>query len=397
MNNVLPMENANRKVLHDSYLILALVLTGALMFLPSSVGEIVSIIYKVLMVLFFLVYVPRHKNDKMKNGLLGITLLFFGFVHFFRDPSATIFSFVDLLILILFCSGNSIMQRTSYELFRKIFIGICFLGIIVFIGFVILGISPLTIDEFYEEGTGNQYYNYGVSIILVNQFGFLYRLCGLFNEPGMFGTFAALILIAEQYNYKKIGNWIIFIAGIFSFSLAFWALLVISVFCDVLFNRRKSSIIILSCIIIGIGSLATVTTKSANFDRLFSRVALEEGGKLAGDQRTSDEFDAFYDNFKKSPEKLLFGSSLDPSIIPSSYKRYIVQYGLILTLMIFIPLFISIMRMCKKNKWAYILTICFFVSIYQRPLVIDLIYFVILVGGIQYILYCDEMKKLQIV
>ena len=64
-------------------------------------------------------------------------------------------------------------------------------------------------------------------------------------------------------------------------------------------------------------------------------------------------------------------------IVPSSYKRYIVYYGLLLSLLIFIPLFFSTMSLCKKNKWAYILVLCFFASIYQRPLVFDLIYFVI--------------------
>jgi predicted RNA-binding protein with RPS1 domain len=47
------------------------------------------------------------------------------------------------------------------------------------------------------------------------------RFYGVFDEPGVIGTFAGIMLFAERYNLKKISNIILFVSGVFSFSLFF--------------------------------------------------------------------------------------------------------------------------------------------------------------------------------
>ena len=51
------------------------------------------------------------------------------------------------------------------------------------------------------------------------------------------------------------------------------------------------------------------------------------------------------------------------------------------------------LKECRWNRACIIFVICFFASIYQRPNVIDVNYFLILFGGLAYIKYADCTDK----
>ncbi|WP_178108372.1 MULTISPECIES: hypothetical protein [unclassified Pseudomonas] len=51
--------------------------------------------------------------------------------------------------------------------------------------------------------------------------GELYRLCAMYDEPGMVGTLSAFILAANRFRLKPFPFLIVFIGGLLSFSLAF--------------------------------------------------------------------------------------------------------------------------------------------------------------------------------
>lgn len=94
-----------------------------------------------------------------------------------------------------------------------------FLGIVAYFDFLLgLGL-PHSIEEYYIQRDNANYINYTFAYLFVEFDGI--RLCGLFNEPGAFGTFLALFLILDGFNYKHYGNYLLLIAGCLTLSMAF--------------------------------------------------------------------------------------------------------------------------------------------------------------------------------
>ena len=67
----------------------------------------------------------------------------------------------------------------------------------------------------------------GYNSILLPWGGVLFRLCGMYDEPGMVGTISALILAALRFQVNDWRSTILFVSGIMSFSLAFVVLVTI--------------------------------------------------------------------------------------------------------------------------------------------------------------------------
>lgn len=67
--------------------------------------------------------------------------------------------------------------------------------------------------------------------------GVVSRLCGMFDEPGMVGTIAALLLAARGYRIKGIREVALYIVGVLSFSLAFIVLVLMGVTVRLLVRR----------------------------------------------------------------------------------------------------------------------------------------------------------------
>ena len=93
------------------------------------------------------------------------------------------------------------------------------LGIIASFSFIFKLGLPYEIVPYYF---GDEYYiNYYFAYLYWGgSEGVVFRLCGLFNEPGYFGTVSAILLINEKLHLKRISNLLLFIAGFFTFSAA---------------------------------------------------------------------------------------------------------------------------------------------------------------------------------
>ena len=78
---------------------------------------------------------------------------------------------------------------------------------------------------------GEYYLKYPLSLNLSSFLGqTVYRLLGPYDEPGVIGTLAALILSADNFRLNSKSNLILIIAGILSFSLTFYILTVLYFF-----------------------------------------------------------------------------------------------------------------------------------------------------------------------
>lgn len=349
---------------------------------PLSNSLFVSIINVISVAL--IIYLVSSSRNKFINTGDNFMLALCAFINWFfilinSYGHANIFSILSPIILALFCFLNKDSKIKMYEAFRIVMAIMSFLGIIACVLYL-LGVPPLSFTDYYDIESSSEYADYGFAYLVVDHTVF-YRLCGLFNEPGMFATLAALTLIADECRFNFV-NITIFIACIFTFSVAFVALMLIYLFLRLIVVRNIWSKFLILCIGLGVLFLSTMEFEDDNVVYMLSRLQLEDG-KLAGDSRASSQLDFYWKRLISDSSKLWFGyGSYIGQTRSSSYKMLIVNYGLLGLLCIFTPFFLTALRIAKKNWDAIALIFVFLVSMYQRPLVFNLAYFIVLFGGI---------------
>ncbi len=209
------------------------------------------------------------------------------------------------------------------------------------------------------------------------------RMCGMFDEPGFLGTFAAFFLISDNYDLKKVKNIIILIGGIFSFSLAF---LIMSIMFLILKRPLMNLLLISMVILISSFILPRESIIKESFN---DRVKIVDG-EIVGDNRTRDIFEKGFKSFLHSnTSTVLFGKGRNAHLILSkrisTWKQVIYNQGLIgFTLMISFFLINTRKVWYKKEVIAFI--IIFLFSIYQRPRILGISYIILFFGGISNLL-----------
>ncbi len=310
-----------------------------------------------------------------------VSFWFFELLHSYGK--LTFLSSTVYLVFIPFLFLKKNIQGQVYDLFNKIFFWIASFGIIAFIVYILNIIPPPSIVDYYEEDMiSSNYANYYLSYLFVTDYG-LTRLCGLFNEPGFFGTLAILLLASNRMKMNKY-TIVILIASLFTFSLAFLALLLIFFVVKAVIYKKFKFLFILLFIGLGIVFLSTIEFGESNLDFLFRRLLPEDGG-LFSDNRATYDLEKAWKVFINDTDKLLFGYGPYLDIRGSSYKVLMMRHGLLGVLVIFIPFLFASFKLAGKNRDCWIFIIVFLASIYQRPQIFNLAYFVILIGGILYL------------
>ena len=209
------------------------------------------------------------------------------------------------------------------------------------------------------------------------------RLCGLFNEPGYFGTIIALTLCVDKINLKHVGNWILLIAGILTYSLAFF-IMTLAYFILTCIKNKYVMILLLAILIFYFFILPNMVIQNESLAFVFERIKFVDG-KFLGDNRTNHVVDEIFADLSNSPYKFMFGygrgyiTSKTRGVL--TFKTYIIDYGYFGFLLIFGSLFLYSILQTKKNWFAVAFVIVFFLSVYQRPNIYTTAYFILLLNG----------------
>jgi len=304
------------------------------------------------------------------------------------------FDFLTLLTSCEFMLLDRASKMWVYKKFRKFIIVVCLLGILCYLSFLFdLGL-PYDIVEFYDTDSGAIYLNYHISYIYSQVSTMSLRLCGLFNEPGYLGTVAAIVLIIERMNLRRWGNIVIFFAASLTFSFAFWVLIVIYL---AIVNYRKFWVTFGTLFFL---ALTFVVLQNVNFEnesinKLVERFSFEDG-KFKGDNRTSDEFEQYFDRFQKSGD-LILGLGPDAKSRyqitgTGGYKPYIFNYGYVGFILLWGISIVLAIHYARGERRCWILIFLFFLSTYQRADFVNPVYLCLLFGGIDYLRWNSSLK-----
>lgn len=351
------------------------------------------------------------KNRRVKKQQIVLMILIFGYA-LYRIINSQNFSvlyhlkilFVVFQLLILVLMPENERVRVFYY-FKKIFCVLLFWGLITYpfalLKIHIAGFGSALQSESTGWASGGFYYkNYLLAIYTANDnslIGYVGRFCGVFNEPGVIGTFSALFLAADQYDLNKKDNIILLIGGLLSFSFAFYIMLGIYMFFfgglwSLIMKAKNRGFIIISIIVVVIGILFLWNTNST-VQYILNELLISRLKKLVVgvDNRTSSYFDTAYELFKNSENlmKLLFGNGFGSTVLDermastSSYKTQIFDLGYFGLIYLYGICIYTIYKVnpSRNTKAKFVLISLFLISTYQRIGVLDVSYISILLCG----------------
>lgn len=323
--------------------------------------------------------------------VIAVTTLFHYLVQRLFVYSEPAGSLSTLLICLIFLLQTEEIKGNFFYITRYIMIFLSAISIICYLSYMIdLGI-PYTIEPYYATSKSGVYYaNYSISFLYVSSFQI--RACGIFNEPGWFGTFLAFYLCADCLNARKIGNVIMILAGTLTFSLAF-VLIIFLFFIITHLDNWKHYIWIVILLLAYICILPNVQTGNEAIDLFVDRIVLDESF-FTENKRTIDTFDQAFDNAIRNGKIWSgFGSGYSDSLGGGtlSIKTDILDYGVLLTSAFYIPIFVSLLIAGKGRLYPTAFSICFFISLYQRPWLYEASNYMLLFGEMAYL----NMKEKQ--
>ena len=187
------------------------------------------------------------------------------------------------------------------------------------------------------------------------------RFNSIFLEPGHLGTLTSLFLMNQLGKWKKWYNIVLLITTLLTFSLAAYVLLPIIALMGAWAKGKRIIIAIISIIVvivsIGIGALFYNDGDNLVNNLIMARLEISDDGKLEGDNRVTDSFDAEYQSFLSSSdlltgreysmEKFGFGNS--------GYRVFLYDNGLIALLLVAL-FYLSLAVSSRQQNKRVILT-----------------------------------------
>ncbi|MDC6158985.1 transcriptional regulator [Bacillus albus] len=209
--------------------------------------------------------------------------------------------------------------------------------------------------------------------------GSIDRICGMFDEPGVVGTVSGLILVSRNFSMNRIYEKIILLAGILSFSFAFYLIVV----GFLLIKKPRIGITIVACLII---LYQIVPQDSYVYSKILYRFEITDKG-LIGNNRTNEGFDRLYSDFIQNDnvwwgikEKEFLNRAQYYGSEALSWKTFVVINGAVLFILHTLY-FIGYGAMLRDRR-VWMFCFVYFFSIYQRPYDFSLGYWLIFFGGV---------------
>ncbi len=338
-----------------------------------SWGVLASPVF-ILLKLVFVFICYKNRELSKRDGAFFVfwgMIVFYSFLLAIFHDRANIIGLINQLTYIFYffiLFTNVTFCKKVFNYFFTVFAIILGLSLTVWLFSSTFHISPLRSVSFMQSG---ELRTYEIYPFLVKEVGFNLRFYGPFDEPGSIGTIGGLLLCITRFSLKDWKTWIILVAGILSFSLFFYVLII--VYALIYSVVVKKSIIPALLICVGIIVFYNKTKDDEVFYLLiWNRLEWnDEGGTINGDSRMTADGTAYYERIKGTPEFLFGVNNYDlfwrAAAGSSSYKVVIMSDGLIF-FALYVLFFIVYARR-KIGSFSLWLLFCFIflANTYQRP------------------------------
>lgn len=291
--------------------------------------------------------------------LLTILYVIMGF-----HSNLSLMGFIAVMMICPMFFASKPFINSVYKYFTLIYSCVIGVSLIFFIlvAFLNLNLPHTQIDPFVEEKKWVTYYAYPF-LVYVENYGFLnFRFHGLFDEPGVVGTISGAIMLTEQFNLRKFKNIPIFLSGLLSLSLFFFAVSIIFVV------LKSSKVVKILIVLLLVASFAVLSQNEVLDTLVFERLEYSDGS-LAGDNRDHMS-KTWYKNFSESSAYwwgLGGGSHAIHNPGGASYKDLIIDYGFVFFISYILSFIWASLRLIYKRSDVLLYIILLLCVLYQRP------------------------------
>lgn len=307
--------------------------------------------------------------------LLSILYLIMGI----RNSTLNLFGCLSIILIPFFFYLNKKFVLRVFNLYSLIFSITLIPSIFVYL-LLLLGINiPNEIISPLNPLKNDTYLQYPFLITIQSPlYGILPRFFAYYDEPGVVGTIATVLLIVRKFKIKNLVNIPIIIAGLLSLSLFFYLVLMCFLMINLKLKYNLIILVIVSTVIIFLYDNPILNTF------LFNRFSFDEKHFIV-DNRTNSSFDNWYEDFKCSSDYywgLGGGSSAIYNRGGASYKNLIVDYGFFFFFFYLLSFIILAVKRIGTNLNLFNYLILFFGVIYQRPFITNWLYVFLLFSSL---------------
>jgi hypothetical protein len=189
------------------------------------------------------------------------------------------------------------------------------------------------------------------------------RFSSFFLEPGHLGTATVMLLSTQIAKWKNWYNKVLIVATIISFSLAAYVLFAILICLSIWLKRkeiwRKLIGISVFMTLIAIGSFYYNNGNNLLHNLIVIRMEINDNGELAGNNRTTDDFQRHFNDFLSSNDLLIGRGDEEIPTGNSGYQVFIYRYGIIGVLLTLILYLSSYYKGTDKRAILSAFTIAF--------------------------------------
>lgn len=321
------------------------------------------IIYMCIPMGLYIIFFRQKRHIQIDNLvllILPITYLIIQIVHTYKGYKGEWLT--AFAVICLFCLMSDRNKSIIFEYFYRF---ILITNVIAIAAYVINLISPNLFEKvpYYSDQAvtlGLNYTKIGIFAIYGN------RLCSIFNEPGGLGTICALLFVItfrKSSKYEKIN---LLVCGSLTFSLAFF-IIVYAFFMIYLLQKNIKFFIPMILLAALFFVIPYIDFHNEAINLFVARMKIVNGS-LAGNNRTTREFDYLYNEMKNSKE-IIWGRGVGYILAEhvSTFKTLIVQMGLIGTGAILAEWIVCALVKANRSRYNYIFLALFILSTYQRP------------------------------
>lgn len=341
---------------------------------PWFVWDNPAILY-ILIIFFILTRLPFARRINKKHCvLLILCFILYTVVDVPHINDAK--RFVEYIFRHFICTSLVILllseeKASLVKIFINFYAGVLLFSTIIYV-LVILGMPIYS----YQVSINDPYYSWGFSnslflILSITSFPFP-RFQSIFLEPGHLGMISSLMLYMIRYNMRSWQGIIIFLSSLLSMSLAAYMLLFLGmVIYKLSFGNLLKTITFLLMILMTCTMAYNFFPNSYFSQAILLRLEYDEDKGFKGNNRISEDFEYYYNNKFYKTEHVLLGiggdniSTISGEGGNSSYKVFIVQYG-ILGLVV-LSVFFFVIVWYSKSSFVRGLLLLYVASFWQRP------------------------------
>ncbi|CAL1519259.1 hypothetical protein [Chitinophaga sp. MM2321] len=305
-------------------------------------------------------------------SLLLLLYLFFPIRQYDRLVVAVVWLVVFLTVLML----DTAILLLAARYFANIIFVISLLALAIFV-IKLIGIDlPYYPYETGATGSKALFFVYPGTAVLQGQeytiFGrSLFRVSGIFSEPGHFGVIAAIVLFMNPDILSKRKRNVIFCAALLTLSMGFFVLIAGLLVYRFRFSHKQ----VVGLIVLAVMAFVVISILPADFlDRFFLNKVSSSSDVL--DARTSAEFSRFYDNYTRYGLNFFGGGRTiteNFNVTSSDYRSFLLKYGIV-GMALYLVWFLVI-TYGRKQKYVLLSFFFFLVVFVHRSWLVDYLIF----------------------